>query len=173
MYGVLRAILNYAVQRDLIVVAPCRGVSLPKAQPITRQVVTPDELGALAGALGADYAPMAYLGAVLGLRWGECAGLRVGRVDFLHGRLTVAEQITRGAKGAVVSGPPKSDAGRRTLSVPEPLMALLSAHLTRRGLTGADEHALLFTMPEGGPLRYELWRRRSGVLRVTPAGSRG
>lgn len=173
MYGVLRAILNYAVQRDLIVVAPCRGVSLPKAQPITRPVVSPVELGVLADALGAEYAPMAYLGAVLGLRWGECAGLRVGRVDFLQGRLTVAEQITRGPKGVVVSGPPKSDAGRRTLSVPQPLMALLSAHLTRRGLTGADEQALLFTMPEGGPLRYELWRRRTWGPACAAAGLGG
>ena len=161
MYGVLRAILNYAVERELIVVTPCRGVSLPKAQPIACRVVTPDELSALAGALGADYSPMAYLGAVLGLRWGECAGLRVGRVDFLHGRLSVAEQITRGAKGVLVNGPPKSDAGRRTLAVPQPLMAMLAAHLNRRGLTGADEDALLFTMPEGGPLRYERWRRRT------------
>ena len=160
MYGVLRAILNYAIQRELIVVTPCRGVTLPKATPFTRTVITPEQLGSLADALGPDYAPMAYLGAVLGLRWGECAGLRVSRVDFLDGRLMVAEQITRGPKGALVSGPPKSDAGRRTLSVPQPLMDLLSAHLTRRGLTGAHGDALFFTMPGGGPLRYELWRRR-------------
>ena len=173
MYGVLRAILSYAVQRELIVVTPCRGVSLPKAQPLTRPVITPEQLGTLADALGADYAPMAYLGAVLGLRWGECAGLRVGRVDFLHSRLTVAEQITRGAKGAVVSGPPKSDAGRRTLSVPQPLMDLLSALLTRRGLTGADERALLFTMHGGGALRYELWRRRTWAPACAAAGLSG
>jgi integrase len=148
-------------------------VSLPKAQPITRRVVTLDELGALADAVGADYSPMAYLGAVLGLRWGECAGLRVGRLDFLHGRLAAGEQITRGAKGVVVNGPPKSDAGRRTLSVSEPLMTLLSAHLTRRGLTGADEHVLLFTMPGGGPLRYEQWRRRRWVAACESAGLGG
>jgi integrase len=29
-----------------------------------------------------------------GLRWGELAGLRVKRVDLLHGRVTVAEQVT-------------------------------------------------------------------------------
>ena len=29
-----------------------------------------------------------------GLRWGELVGLRVKRVDLLHGRITVAEQAT-------------------------------------------------------------------------------
>jgi integrase len=39
-------------------------------------------------------------------------------------------------------------------------MEMLAAHLARRGLTAADDHALAFTMPEGGMLRYEHWRRR-------------
>jgi integrase len=173
MYGVVRAVLNYAVERELITVSPCRGVSLPKAQPLSRPVVRPEEVAALAGALGEDLAPMAYLGAVLGLRWGECAGLRVGRVDFLHARIDIAEQMTRGRKGMVVSGPPKSDAGRRTLSVPQPLMDVLAAHLARRGLTGADTAALVFMMREGGPLRYEHWRRRNWLPACAAVGLDG
>jgi integrase len=45
---------------------------------------------------------MAYLGALLGLRWGEVAGLRVRRVDFLAGTSEVAEQATRGEHGRAV-----------------------------------------------------------------------
>jgi integrase len=30
-----------------------------------------------------------------GLRWGELVGLRVKRVDLLHGRVTVAEQVAK------------------------------------------------------------------------------
>lgn len=173
MYGVLRAILNYAVARELIAVSPCRGISLPKAQPLSRPVVSPEQVATLAEALGPDYEAMCYLGAVLGLRWGECAGLRVGRVDFLQGTVQVVEQITRGRKGALVAGPPKSDAGRRTLSVPQPLLDLLSTHLARRGLTGADEGAYVFTMPAGGPLRYERWRRRTWLPACAAVGLDG
>jgi integrase len=160
MYGVLRAVLNFAVEREILTTSPCRGVALPKAPALSRPVVTSGEVAALAEALGPDYAAMAYLGAVLGLRWGECAGLRVGRIDFLHGSVYVAEQLTRGLKGRIANGPPKSEAGRRTLSVPQPLMDMLAAQLARRGLTGSDGDAYVFTMPEGGPLRYERWRRR-------------
>ena len=81
-YDVLRGIFNYAVKSDTIARTPGRGVKLPKVESEHRHVVTPDELAGLADALGADYAPMAYLGALLGLRWGEVAGLRVGRCRF-------------------------------------------------------------------------------------------
>lgn len=76
---------------------------------------------------------MAYLGAVLGLRWGECAALRVGYLDFLARTLKVAEQRTRGLGGRMVECPPKSSAGRRTLSVPAPLMDVLAKHLRPAG----------------------------------------
>lgn len=121
-YGVVRAIFRSAVEADVLLRSPCRGVKLPAAAHLDRHIVTADELVALAEALGPTYAPMAYLGTVLGLRWGECAGLRVGRLDFLRSTVSIAEQLTRGPHGVHVAAPPKSDAGRRTLTVPAPLM---------------------------------------------------
>lgn len=158
-YGVLRAILNAAVAHELIARSPCRGIRLPAVTQTVRHVVTADELAALAEAMG-DYGPMAYLAAVLGLRWGECAGLRVGRLDFLRSTLEVAEQLTRGPGGRMVMGPPKSQAARRTMAVPEPLMVLLAEHLARRQLTGADTDALVFAAPNGGWLDYNHFRAR-------------
>jgi integrase len=164
-YGVLRAVLRFAVEEDLIVRSPCRGVKLPEVQASGRHVVTADELGTLADELGPAFAPMAYLGTVLGLRWGEVAGLRVGRLGFLTGAqqvgtVEIAEQLTRGKHGRTVLGSPKSSAGRRTLAAPAWLMDMLAAHLARRGVTGADTNAFVFVMPAGGPLDYTHWRRR-------------
>lgn len=159
-YGTLRAILAAAVNADLLVRSPCRGIKLPAVKPTTVVAVGPDELDRLATALGPDYSAMAYLGVVLGLRWGEVAGLRVRRLDLLDGRLEVAEQLTRGRVGGMELGPPKSDAGRRTMSVPGALVDELAAHLARKGLTAADSDAFVFTAPEGGPLDYSHWRRR-------------
>ena len=171
-YGVLRAILNSAVANELIVRSPCRGIRLPAVMQTVRHVVEADELAALADAMG-GYGPMAYLGAVLGLRWGECAGLRVGRLDFLRSTLEVAEHLTRGPGGRMVMGPPKSQAGRRTMAVPEPLMALLADHLARRGLTGADSAEFVFTAPQGGPLDYAHFRRRVWDPATAIAGLQG
>ena len=70
---------------------------------------------------------MVWLGAVLGLRWSEVAGLRVGRLDLDAGRLSVAEALVRGTGGRNVFGPPKSKAGRRTMFMPSVIVAMLSA----------------------------------------------
>lgn len=150
----------------------CRRSRLPAVTQTTRHVVDAQELAAIADAMG-DYGPMAYLGAVLGLRWGECAGLRVGRLDFLRSTLEVAEQLTRGPRGAMVDGAPKSQASRRTLAVPTALMALLADHLARRGLTGADVDEWVFTAPHGGHLDYSHFRRRVWVPATAAAGLEG
>ena len=127
-YGVLTAIFNHAVASDLVGRTPARGVRLPNlADKRVRYVIGAEELASLVDALGDDYGPVAYLGTVLGLRWGECAGLKVGRVDFLGRTITVAEQRTRGLGGRMVECPPKSAAGQRTLSVPAALMTILSS----------------------------------------------
>jgi integrase len=172
-YGVMRAIFRFAIERDYIGRTPCRGIKLPEVEPAARPVVTGADLERLAKELGPDHSTMALLGVVLGLRWGECAGLRIGRIDFLRSTLDVAEQLTRGTGGRHISGPPKSHAGRRTLAMPSTLAAVLTEHLARRSLTGADTDALVFTSEQGGPLHYERWRRRVWVPATRRAGLAG
>jgi integrase len=172
MFGVLRAIFAFAIEEDLIARSPCRGVKLPAIAELRRPTPNAEDLAALARELG-EYGPTVWLGATLGLRWGECAALRVGRLDFMRSTLTVAEQLTRGEHGRHVTGEPKSAAGKRTLTVPAELMALLSEHLARRGLTGADVDAFVFVMPGGGPLDYSRWRRRVWLPATRAVGLEG
>jgi len=93
----------------------------------------------------------------MGLRWGECAGLKVGRLD------RVCWQRTRGPGGVMVEDPLKSKKGIRTETAPEELMDMLAEHLAWRGLTGADPDAYVFTSPEGDPLDYSNWYHNAGV----------
>lgn len=159
-YDVLRASFAFAVANDWLARSPCRGIKLPQITGTRRHDLTPEQVIALAQAVGEDYSAAIYLGGVLGLRWGEVAGLRVGRLDLLGQKLTVAEQITRGEHGRQVIGLPKSLAGTRTLALPAWLVELLAEHLARRGLTAAVPEAYVFVMPGGGPLDYSHWRRR-------------
>lgn len=172
-YGALRAALNYAVEVDRLARTPCRGIHLPSVEPATVTIPEPIQLITLTDAIDPPYSAMVWLGAVLGLRWGEVAGLRVGRVDLLRKTVTVTEQVTRGAGGAAVIGPPKSAAARRTISIPAELADELSAHMKSVGLTGADPDELLFPNTEGGPLEYSNWRRRIWVPAVEKAGLDG
>lgn len=84
-FATLRAILTAAVDAELLGRSPCRKTKLPASTPGARHVVSPEELHRLADAIGPADAAMVYLGAVLGLRIGECLALRVGRLDRLRG----------------------------------------------------------------------------------------
>jgi integrase len=159
VYQTLAAVLNSTVLDDALARSPCRGIQLPEIEPVERPVLSPDELLDLAEALGPEYEGMAFLGAVLGLRWGECAGLKVGRIDFERQTISVVQQVTRGAGGRSVLGPPKSAASRRTLAAPAALMELLKDRLERRGRT-VDVDAFVFRSSSGEHLDYSNWLHR-------------
>jgi integrase len=84
-----------------------------------------------------------------GLRWGELVGLRVKRVDLLHGRVTVAEQVAE-VNGQLIPGPPKTEAGRRTITLPAVAAVALAEHLpsspspARRGGCSGPHRAAIF-----------------------------
>jgi integrase len=132
---------------------------LAQPKPRESKILDAETPADLASNMGI-YGLMPYLAVVLPLRWGEIAGLRVGRLDFLRKTITVSRQRTRGVKRRMVDQDPKSDPGRRTLPAPDWLVALLADHLALRGITGADPDARVFVSPEGQALHYSNWRRR-------------
>jgi len=172
-YACLRAFFSHAVATDLIGRTPCRAIKLPVVEHEDRLLPDPAQLAAVAEANGVDLAPMVYVGAVLGLRWGECAGLRVRHVDFLRSTVTVAEQITRGHGGTTVNGPPKTRVGRRTIAAPEELVSMLAGHLTHRGLNADDADVRLFVSRDGRDLEYTNFRERIWVPACERAGVSG
>jgi integrase len=102
---------------------------------------------------------MVYVGGILGLRWGECAGLRIQNLDFGESQLTVAEQLGPLLHGRRGMRPPKSQAGIRTMAVPRDLMTRLRQHLVAQG-TVDDPTAFVFPGPGGRPLSYTNFRER-------------
>jgi integrase len=168
-YSCLRALFAYAEAADKLSRSPCRGIRLPRGQLVKRPVLSAVELESLAEALGEDQAPMMWVGAVLGLRWAEAAGLTVDRLDMLGGKLTIDRQLARSG----LLEPPKSTAGIRTFACPAWLLEDLAALLKRRGLTAADGEALVFVSPDGAPLHYTNWRRRIWLPACEAAGLAG
>ncbi|HET9689585.1 MAG TPA: site-specific integrase [Acidimicrobiales bacterium] len=169
----VRAIFTAAFEADLIGRSPCRRIRLPQVDIETRPVLDAAGLAGLAAAVGPDYSALVYVAGVLGLRWGETAGLRVGAVDFAAATVTISEQRTRGHGGATVTRAPKIKAGRRTISAPTWLLELLEDHLRRRGLTPADVTQLVFVAANGDGLDYAHWRQRVWMPAVRAAGVAG
>jgi integrase len=172
-YGTLRAAFAYAVSAELIARSPCHDVNLPKAAKRVRRVVGPDDVARLAKAMDRRYAPMVWVGALVGLRWGEVAGLRIGSLDLLGHTLTVTETVTRDEHGRPSLGPPKSEAGNRTMSLPQALVDILAEHLASMDLTAADAASFVFPAPGGGHWSYANFRRRMWEPATKEAGLAG
>jgi hypothetical protein len=109
----------------------------------------------MAGTIQPRYRALVLVGAYGGLRIGELAGLRRGRVDLLHGTVQVAEIVVE-VGGVLHIGPPKTRSSRRTVGLPRFVVEELAAHLAGP----ADLEAFVFTAPQGGPLRVTGFRAR-------------
>lgn len=151
----LRAVLNAAVDADLIGRSPARKVALPKVRPPQRKLLTPEELVRLADAVPARYRALILVGGVLGLRWGEAIGLRVCDVDFMRKTVTVAQVVEEVAGHVrIVPGEAKTAGSLRTIAVPGFLIEELARHLReQRADSMSDRLALVFVGPRGGVLR--------------------
>lgn len=155
--GVLRAVLNAAVEADMIARSPVRGIKLETAPPCNRPTLTPEQLEALADAVPGRYRVLVVAAGVVGLRWSELVGLRVRNVSFLARTITVSETISEvGGRHAVAAA--KSKSSGRTLSLPPFLVEEMAEHL-RRYRPGVGQDDLVFTGPAGGTLRRSFGAR--------------
>lgn len=161
-YRLFASVCSDAVEDELLPVSPCRS---PKAgrkpKPARKPLLSTDEYTALVAALPERYRIMAELMAGCALRLGEVTELRKNDVrvlragDAVAATITVARAVSWTAGGAAHIGPPKSEAGRRTVTVPPHVAAMLVDHLD----TLASRDALLFTNVTGAQIRPTSFRR--------------
>ena len=164
-FRVVSLILAAAVSAGAIRSNPAAGVKLPRSPRAEMVFLDAGQVAALAEAIGPSRDVLVTFAAYTGLRAGEIAGLRVGRIDLLRGAVDVVETIGE-ANGRVVVGPTKSHE-RRTVLLPRFLCDLLAAHLAGRA---ADPQALVFVSPAGEPLRHGNFYRRHFRPAVVKAG---
>jgi integrase len=170
-YRLLKAIMNTAADDGLIRRNPCRikGAGLEKSPE--RPVLTVGQVYTLADAITPRYRAMVLLAAFGSLRWGELAALRRADIDIKAGTIRVRRQLTETARGGLAFGPPKSDAGLRTVPLPDMILADLTGHLAQFAQDGDD--GLIFTSPEGTLLRHGNFYRRAWLPAVQKAGMTG
>jgi integrase len=164
-YRVLRLVLAAGVDGGMLVVNPAVGVRLPRVAPVEMHFLTAAEVERLAQAIRPPYGVLVDMAAYSGMRAGELAALKVGRLDLLGGRAEVIASITEVA-GRLVAGPTKTYQ-RRTVRLPRFLCEQLGAYLADRP-NGPDD--LVFTMAQGGPLRQSMVSTRLFKPAVRAAG---
>jgi integrase len=171
-YRLLRAILATAVEDDLILKNPCaiKGAGVERASE--RPTATPEQVWALAEAIDAHLEAFVLTGAFVGLRFSEAAGLQRRHVDLVRRTITVEHQLERISKATADErgiepegfGPPKSDAGYRTLAIPAPLVPIIEYHLATYSEPG--RHGLVFVGPLGGSLARSNFSGKFGAARA-------
>lgn len=151
-YVVLSSVLGYAVKSQRLSHNPVVDIPLPRAaeaEHVYLDVVQVEALAESAGSYGLFIRLLSYTG----LRWGEASALTVGRVD-LDARRAHVVQAYVDEKGVLHLDTPKNHE-RRSVPLPRFLLAELAAHIN-----GRTPDQLLFTAPQGGPLRISNFRSR-------------
>ena len=118
--------------------------------------LSPDEIGHLADTIDARYRAMVLTAAYTGCRFGEIASLDLDHYDPDRRVIRIGRSLSE-VRGYLRISEPKTPAARRAITIPAWLPQVLTDHLTRHPV-GPD--GLIFTAPEGGPIRRNTFRSR-------------
>ena len=169
IHRVLSLVLDMAVNDGRLARNVARGVHLPRAHQNEHRYLTHDQVEDLAHATGYPTDPSKHSGldtrtnetyrlvvlflAYTGVRFGEMAALRVGRLDLRRHRAAIVESVTPVQGMGLVWGTPKTHQ-RREVPIPRFLVAELADHV--RGRSPDD---LVFAgIRNGQPLRVSTFR---------------
>lgn len=158
--------LRAAVSAKLIALNPFDDVPLPKVERKEMRFLTPAQVATLADAMDPRYRALVLVGAWCGLRAGEMFALRPANVDPLRRRLDVVETLVN-VGGHLSFGPPKTRASRRSVPMPRVVAQALEEHVSDY------PGELVFTAPEGGPIRAPEFRRRVWLRACAEVGLSG
>jgi integrase len=153
-YGVLTAVLNTAVDDDLIERSPARirGAATVKHTKSSVVLLEADELGALAAEMPQPLRLTVLLAGWCGLRRGELFALTRADIAANCATVRINKAVTY-RESRYVCGPPKTKESNRTVTVPTHLRPVIAAHL--REHVGVAKTALLFPDPETGSFYTE------------------
>jgi len=128
-YRLLKAIMNTAVDDGLIKRNPCRIDGAGQEHSPERPVLAIAQVFALADAFtDRRYRLLILLAAFGSVRWGELAALPRYCVDTDAGIISVRMSVVELARGPLVTGPTKSAAGNRDVTIPSFLLPDVIKH---------------------------------------------
>ena len=151
VHAALNSALNHAVRVGLIEANPARLVDLPRIEASRPTAWSASELMEFLFLIEEDpLMPLFALMAMRGLRRGEALGLRWQNVDLDNCQIHIREQLAVGVDGYAV-GPPKSQAGIRTVTVDASLAETLALHSVWQREAGLESE-FVFCDAHGDPL---------------------
>ncbi|WP_405436691.1 site-specific integrase [Streptomyces avidinii] len=175
--GRLRAALNYAIRRRLVARNVAEHITIPRKARKTEKRDSPRaapwnvvEVKEFILGVRDDRLFGPLLLSLMGLRPAEVSGLRWTDIDFAAGTLSIANTRTLIGNIRVVEKDTKSEAGERTLPLPDPVrLALLNFKVLQEAeaATAAEAYtsgAYVFVDPLGMPMNGRLLREHAYEL---------
>jgi integrase len=156
-YRILHAIFATAVDDDLIRRNPCRIKGAGQDKADERPTATLDQVFGIAEAIQPRYRLMILLAAFAQLRFGELIALRRNNIDLANMELRVRRATAEMQDGTQIDADPKSEAGKRPISLPDGLRGDIEVHLNRYAQSGPTGR--LFVGPQGGIPRRRNFNR--------------
>jgi len=168
-YRLLRSICTSAVAEEEIPRNPCAIPGAGQESSPERPVATMPQVLALAEAVGARWTALVLLAAFCSLRFGELAALKRKDVDIDDATVTVRVSASDLPGGVRHIGPPKSEAGRRVVTIPAAVVPVIADHLEQFARSG--DEGLVFVGPLGGVLREsnfvnDIWHKATEAVDV-------
>jgi integrase len=168
IHTVLLGLYNHAVRKGHVAANPCSRADVPSPKSCRSREMstwTAEQLGVFLRSLDGDAfrAPL-FLLATTGMRRGEALGLQWDDLRLDEGQLDIRRTLGSVANNLVV-GEPKTDKGRRTVSLDPPTVQVLREHRaeqlrTRLSMGGAFvEGGWVFCQPDGSPLHPTRFQR--------------
>jgi integrase len=111
----------------------------------------------LVAAQNSRHGALIHLALATGMRKRELLGLKWSDLDWNRSMLRISRQVQRVTKKGMIFGPPKTDAGRRTIPLDENTLRVIRKHLAQQRLDRASigerwqDFGLMFPSTIGTP----------------------
>lgn len=157
-HALLYAALRRQVKAGAIAVNPCEEVTIARSERTEMTIVNDTELSQILDHMGAHWHPLILTLFSTGLRLGEATALQVRDLDLDADppMLRVSRSWKHTDSAAREIGPPKTEKGRRPVSLPPSL-----ADMLRGVIDGKTREALVLPNTRGAPVRqnslHEIW----------------
>jgi integrase len=162
-YRLLATIYNTAIDDTVLRQSPCRVKGASHYRNPERPVATLEEIDAAVVATVDEYRLSIILAVWCQLRPQEILGLQRRHIDLQTARLTVEQTLTS-SNGKMVLGLPKTEAGARTVHIPDNALLYLIDHMSRFVDDGPE--SWLFKGPTGANVTTRTLERHWANARV-------
>ena len=176
-HRVLTKVLGVATKNGTVTRNVAAVHAPPRVERRKIEILSPDQVAAVKRKLkGHPLFPIVYLALATGMRRGELLALQWGDVDLERGTLRV-ERAVEETKTGLRLKPPKTEQGRRTITLPAEAVGVLRDHKVPQmelrlkiGMGPIKDDTLLFSTTDGHLVRprniTKAWHRVRQAMRL-------